>query len=545
MTARSRPGAAWRKAWAPLLALALGSGCVIGYDWTLAPSRYPYFGDSASYIEMAQGLRSDGRALVTPWDVEPGDRDAVPQPLFPPGFSLLIAALTPLTGEVRTAALIPGRVAAALLPLLLLAMFRRSLPDAALLCIGVWVLLSPGVRDWHFVAYSDVPSLALAVVALGALARGIRAAGDEARNPDRRDSATASEPLRPGWLLVAGFAAGLVYGVRNAGLAVLAASLATLVYVAWSARGAWRALIPWSLGAAVPLTALAAYNLNTFGELQPYTMPPSARPWPLNLSDWAGAQLLDLLVPLRAVEALPPFAAVAVVGGLLAAGVLFCWRVRRHAPQHRLLLLLGAYVVTSGALLVLSRSRYEWGSLIEPRNTLQYTWAFALVLVLVARGALPMRARRVAAAFAVVALVVSGADAALEARSLRARGPDQWLALSRDAEVMAAARALPAEALIASNTAVLFRIGVPRPVRQLDVGGDDGDFAGSLELLRRAAGPRAAAFLLVCNEYTSEFTACRGQAAVTGAACSRVRSEPPVVAVCRLARPPALASKES
>jgi hypothetical protein len=91
---------------------------------------------------------------------------------------------------------------------------------------------------------------------------------------------------------------------------------------------------------------------------------------------------------------------------------------------------------------------------------------------------------------------------------------------------------------------VLFRIGVPRPVRQLDVGGDDGDFAGSLALLRRAAGPRMAAFVLVCNEYTSEFTVCRGQAAVTGAECSRIRSEPPVVAVCRLVRPPALASTE-
>ncbi len=543
MTTRSTPGAAWREARAPLLALALGCACVIGYDLTLAPSRYPYSGDSASYIEMAQGLRSDGRALVTPWDVEPGDRDAVPQPLFPPGFSLLIAALTPLTGDVRTAALIPGRVAAALLPLILLAMFRRSLPDAALVGIGAWVLVSPGVRDWHFVAYSDVPSLALAVVALGALARGIGAAGEGAVVVDPGNGATAGARLRPGWLLLAGFAAGLVYGVRNAGLAVLAASLATLVYVAWSARGAWRALIPWSAGAAAPLAALAVYNLNTFGELQPYTMPPSARPWPLNLGDWAGAQLLDLLVPPVAVDALPPFSAVVIVVGLLAAGAVFCWRARRDPSRHRLLTLLGAYVVASGALLVLSRSRYEWGSLIEPRNTLQYTWAFALALVLVARSALPVGALRMAAAFAVAALLVTGAGAALEARELRERGPDQWLALSRDAHVMAAARALPADALIASNTAVLFRIGVPRPVRQLDVGGDDGDFAGSLELLRRAAGPRAAAFLLVCNEYTSEFTACRDQAAMTGAECSRIRSEPPVVAVCRLARPPALASK--
>ena len=85
-----------------LAALLLGALAVLAYDRVLATYRYPYSGDSASYIDMAAALLREGRPLVTPWDVDPGDRDAVPQPLFPPGFSVLIAALTPLFGATPT-----------------------------------------------------------------------------------------------------------------------------------------------------------------------------------------------------------------------------------------------------------------------------------------------------------------------------------------------------------------------------------------------------------------------------------------------------------
>ena len=124
-----------------LAALILGALLVVAYDVALAPYRYPYVADSASYVEMAASLKAEGRPLVTPWDVEAGDRDAVPQPLFPPGFSLLIAALTPLAGDERSAAVWPSRVAAALLPLLIFVLFRGVVPDGALLGVALFALL--------------------------------------------------------------------------------------------------------------------------------------------------------------------------------------------------------------------------------------------------------------------------------------------------------------------------------------------------------------------------------------------------------------------
>ena len=505
-----------------LAALAAGLLLVTLYDRALGPYRYPYSGDSASYVDMAASIAEHGRPLVTPWDVEPGDRDAIPQPLFPPGFSLLVAAVAPLTGDVRTAALWPGRVAAALLPCLILLLFRGAAGDAVLLWTGLLALCSPGVRDWQFMGYSDLTALVVAVLSLGALARGLGLAG------------TAAAPVR-GWLWLAGVAAGVGYGLRNAGLAVLAASAATLAYMAWRDRPVGRAALYWAFGAALPLAALAWYNVATFGELQPYDMAASTRPWWLNVRDYAAVQLEDLGVPFAMTSAAPLLA----VAGLALVGVLLlyaCWRLRDDRRRHGLVMMLGTYAAGGGVMLIASRSRYEWGQLIELRNTLQYSWAIALALGVSAATLLGPRARRAALVVALLSLgsvVVAGAR---EAYGAAGSGPEPWLVLSRDPAVMGAARALPADTLIASNVAVLFRLGVPRRVRELEVGGSDRDFEGSLVQLTSAAGARPAAFLLVCDEWTAGFQACGARpAAASDAAvdCVPVRIVEPLVALCR------------
>jgi len=510
-----------------LAALVVGTLAVLAYDRVLSTYRYPYSGDSASYIDMAGALLREGRPLVTPWDVEPGDVDAVPQPLFPPGFSVLIAALTPLFGDVRVAALFPGRLAAALLPLLIVVLFRGVVADGVLAGVAALAILSQGVRDWHFLAYSDVPALALAVLALGALARGLGLAGPAGRG------AVA-------WTVVAGLAAGAAYAVRNAGLAVLAASGATLAYARLRGLGAPRAPLHWLAGAAAPLAALLAYNVATFGRLQPYDMPHSTRRWPANLGDYALAQLDDLGVPDRVLAAAPPGLAVLAMGGVAALIVAAFWRLRREPGRQGIVVLLGGYCGAGAMLLVASRSRYEWGNFIDSRNVLQYSFAYALVLAVASGALLPLRARRYAALVGALALVSLAAAAVRDVRAVRDYHQETWLALSQDRAVMSAARELPANALIASNAAVLFRLGVPRPVRELEVGGDDRDFRVELgQLTRAAAGRRPTAFLLVCDEWTTGFSACGARAARTtaGPDCTRVRGVPPLVLLC--AAPPA------
>jgi hypothetical protein len=514
-----------------IAALVIGALAVLAYDSVLARYRYPYSGDSASYIDMAASLLRDGRPFVTPWDVEPGDRDSVPQPLFPPGLSVMIAALTPLAGDVQVAALYPSRVAAVLLPLLIVALFRGVASDRAVAGVAALTLLSPGVRDWHFLAYSDVPALALAILALGALARGLGCAARGELGDTR-------------WLVLAGLGAGIAYTVRNAALAVLAASVATLLYARLRGLGPRRAPLYWLAGASVPLAPLLAYNLSTFGTLQPYDMPQSTRRWPANLGDYALAQLDDLGVPGRVLAAAPPLAAVLAIAALAAVFAAAFWRLRREPARQGLLLLLGGYAAAGAVLLIASRSRYEWGNFIDSRNVLQYTFAYALAMVVAAGALLPPRGHRYAALLGALVLVWLATVAVRDVRAARDYYPETWLVLSQDRVVMSAARALPPNALIASNAALLFRLGVPRPVRELEVGGDDDrDFAAELgQLTRAAAGRRPTAFLLVCDEWTVRFSACgaRRLDSRSGPACTRIRGVPPLVLLCEA--PPAEAS---
>jgi intracellular septation protein A len=501
-----------RRPWAPWFALLIGIAWVVGYDATLDRYRYPWFGDAASYIEMAESLRDTGRPTVSPWALEHPDTDAVPQPLFPPGLAVLIAAFTPLAGDARTAALWPSRIAAALLPLLVLLTFRGFLPDAWLLGAGLWVLLSPGVVTWHPAAYSDVVCLAFAVASLGALVRS------EAR--DAR------------WLAWGGFTAACAYAIRNAALAVIAASVAALAWEWLRTRGhAWRPLLAWGAGAAVPGLALAAYNLATFGALQPYVMPPSARPWPVNLTDWVRAQLQDLHVPKVAVDALPPAAAAAIAVAALAVGAWAWWRTRHDERLHRIVTVFGGYAAAGGALLVISRSRYEWADTIEVRHTLQYSWALALLALFAARS-LPVRTRRALGALAAAVLAASLVSALVDLRDVRAKGREAWHLIGHDPAVAAAIRALPPDTFVASNASVLFRIAAGRSVRLREFGGGDAEFGAALNDVRAVAGTRPSAYVLWCHEWTARASACQPVPRRAGPECRRLRGPPQIVALC-------------
>jgi hypothetical protein len=516
-TASAPPG---RRLAAPLLALLLGVVLVAIYDHALSDRRYPYSADSASYIDMAVSLRSAGRPLVTPWGLEFPAHEAVPQPLFPPGFAMLIAAFVPLTGDAVSAALLPSRVAAALLPLLIVVLFRGLASDAALLGLGAWALLGPGLREWHYLAYSDVACLALAVCACGALLRGLAA-----------DAAA----VRARWLLLAGLAAGGCYALRNAALALLATMAATLLYEAWRERATRRAAAACLAGLTVPLAALLAYNLRTFGALQPYAMPPSTRSWTANLGDWAVAQLTDLDVTTRLAVGLTPPVALMLAALLVAGGALLFWQTHGRPDTHRAVALLGGYAVAGAVLLVVSRSRYEWGDTIGSRHALQYSWALGLVAVLSWRTLAPARWCALGRGAAGCLLLAGAAAAVADVVAARRAGAESWLDLAHDSALLAGLRALPADALIASNAAALFRIGTDRRVRQIDTGGDDAAFAGSLLLLRHAAGRRRGIFVLVCDGATGDFSACATPPRAAGPPCRRVRSAPPAVWVCEAA----------
>jgi len=501
-----------------LLLLAFATLFVIGVDGMWAAKRYPYAADSASYIEMADSLYHEGRPRVTPWDAAEGVEDEIPQRLFPPGYPLLIAAFIPLVGDARTAALVPSRVAAVLLPLMILTLFGGALSTNALAWVAVYTLLTPGVRGWQFLAYSDVPALAVSVLALGALARGLGLIGE------------ARKPLA--WCVLAGFAAGCAYTIRNAGIAVLAITVVMLLESLWRRR-AWREALAVGIGVVWPLIALWSYNLMTFGEWQPYAMPPSRRAWALNVVDWARASLTDAGMPWQIAEPLPRAVAPIVFGAVLCVLAAGFWRLRGYPKRRALLLLLAGYASGGALLLILSRSRYEWGNVIDERNTLQYTWALVLALMMAVSTLCTPNVLVVLRRLALTWLAMMACMSVYDAWSVGTAPVEWWQKLARDPRVSDAARLAP-HTYLASNQAVLFRIGAGAHVRNVEIGGDDRDLWRALASLRREAAGRPARLLLICDEYTRGFSGCGGTPVLGLRApeCPFVREPSPRVLAC-------------
>jgi hypothetical protein len=503
------------------LALCLGAMVVGGYDLALSRSRYAYSADSASYVEMAQTLVTAGSMRVTPWDIDPIAIDAIPQPLFPPGFALLIAAFMPFTSSSASAALVPSRLSAALIPCLFLLLWRPAARASVLLGVGLWVLLSPGVRQWHYLAYSDITMLALAIAALGLLYRGLLL------RPQ-----SASQSVGGSRWLWAGLLAGLCYAVRNAGLAVIAASLLTLAYACARRWLGWRAVTWWLTGLAGPVGGVWLYNLQTFAVLQPYLMPASTRTWQLNVTDYALSQLADLGVPFVQ----HPLVALGIVVLLFALGGYSWWRCRAARgsdyAEHVLLTVTGSYGLCGAALLIISRSRYEWGTLIDARNVLQYSFVVLLFLLSAARVLLPAWARTVALVGAVALFVSNAALATRDAVSAYQAPAEPWLVLSEDHALIATVGAMAPEQLLASNAAPLLRLIAHKPVRQLDLVGENGDLAAALRELSVVGHARRPVFFLVCDGMAQDFPMCQTQQAPKGAHCQSVRLDAPFVARC-------------
>jgi len=502
------------------LSLCLGVLVVGGYDLALSHSRYAYSADSASYVEMAQTLVTTGSMRVTPWDVEPVAIDAIPQPLFPPGFALLIAAIARVTSGIASAALVPSRLSAALIPCLFVLLWRPAARAGVLLGLGLWVLLTPGVRQWHYLAYSDVTMLALAIAALGLLYRGLL----------QRPQRTRQDVGSP-WLW-AGLLAGLCYAVRNAGLAVIAASLLTLAYAFCRQWVGWRAVTWWLTGLVGPVGGVLIYNLQTFAVLQPYLMPASTRAWQLNLVDYAREQLVDLGSPLVHSAAL----ALGVMVLLFGLGGYSWWRCRAARgsdyAEHVLLTVTGSYGLCGAVLLVLSRSRYEWGTLIDARNVLQYSFVIALFLLSAVRTLLPAWARTVALGGALTLLLFSATLATRDAVAAYHAPAEPWMVLSEDRALIATIAAMPPEQLLASNAAPLLRLIAHKPVRQLDLVGEDGDLVAALRELSVVSHERRAVFFLVCDGMAQDFPMCQTQQGPPEAHCQSVRLDAPFVARC-------------
>ena len=348
-------------------------------------------------------------------------------------------------------------------------------------------MIAPGAIGLAWQPMSDVPFLLLTILAFGAL---FRAAGRKGNS---------------GLLLLSGVLCGIAYAVRNVGIAIFPAvivsfAVLTLLRTLRPAT-AIRQLLWWAAGAALIVVPLAAYNLALFGHLQPYHMAASTLGLAINIRYFLAAMLTDITANREIIYAnfwnnkvlVAVVAAPLVLAVIRRKALLALWRGLSFTAKNAVISL-GAYLVFGAAVVVIARSRYEWGELISDRHFLQYDWIiWAMAALLVENGgriskgtiALASAVATVLVGFRVSLASQEVALARLESAAVftatgpiglsQIKTPDpagsyqriMRLTIARDHELIRAIAKLPADVSLISNYEDVLRENDNRPTYRI------------------------------------------------------------------------------
>ncbi len=424
--------------------------------------RYPAAdADAVKYLQAAESLLA-GTGLTTPRDAVSAPWGEVREPYrnWPPGYSLLIAAVSKATGAaVMPSGLWISRCALALLPMAMLFCLGPLRLEGWAAAIALLAAFSSGFLWSGMVPRSDAPFCLMVCLVLLSLRRFL-----------------ATE--RAGWLFAAALLAGLSYTVRTVGVAlVLAVPLAlTIARIrsghTRSVAAVLRAPALWTVSAAVPVAALLAYNLKTFGQLQPYSLPPSTVGLVANIRWLMAAVISDA----SSTSAAGPWIAwtwPALMAASLLAGytlAMFCRRrildpsVSNGDAAFALTLVL--YALGSAAILVLGRTKYQWGELINDRYVAQFTWIVMAVVLCWARDTWSSPSQRRALTVAVAIVCVAAAVPRVLIMSRTGDSPSLAVAASQPLQRSLRQWAASGDTIV-SNDALLLSLLGGVSVRQL------------------------------------------------------------------------------
>lgn len=185
------------------------------------------------------------------------------------------------------------------------------------------------------------------------------------------------------WVLAAGVFGGLAWCVRNVALALLGTSCLFLaVHLLWRPyRLVAKAIVLWLLGWGIASSWLIYYNLNIFGRINPYSMPPSE----LSLLDNIRETSIVLFGDMSSSYKLGTI----VTNKYIAIGLfclmlltLFLWirnctleKVVILAEKHRIEFLIALYITFILATTIVARTTYKWGESINSRHYVLIYWA--------------------------------------------------------------------------------------------------------------------------------------------------------------------------
>jgi len=334
---------------------------------------FPYTPDSACYIEQARSLMARGVFESGLYGIEKPSVTFVPDPLFPPGYPVLIALfslLLPVPPEV--VALFLSLTALALIPVCTVSSFRRAVNSEVALIIGLLLVTTPAIIRWGNVASTDILSLLLIIFCMGLV-------------------------LKAGDRLIAWFVAGLLVGfaylLRNANLAFV---LSLLGFLAWSiifdAENRRKKIViacVWLLSFSAVVVPWMIRNLRVFGKIQPYSMPPSSVGFIENSHAFIEAQL-NILLLLADLDTFLARNALGIIGlitvlGLLVWQVLTTWKLWQKIEKQAFIIA-GLYCVLGAAIVIIARTKYQWGELISERHALPYLFSLLIVLALILKN---------------------------------------------------------------------------------------------------------------------------------------------------------------
>lgn len=328
--------------------------------------------DSAAYIDCARSIANGTGFSHRP--LEGLDRPGTQYPIFlwPPGYPILIAGFSKFGFSPYQAAVGVAGVSTAAAALLIayLAIRMFSLPVGLALTLSI--ISMPAFVLKGCMSYSEAPYMVMMLLSLLCMIR-----------------ATAGLRISPGWACLAGILAGLAWCIRHVGVSLFAASLCYLAchLLSQHRRANLRAVVTWCVGCLVGTGWLIGWNIATFGSLSGYTMDPSNRPLLLNLRDAQSALAMQLL----GVRAIARILATPVGLAVLGAGVVLLiaiWLkgksladVRSSVWERRHLFLFGLLAFFHILTLVVARTVYRWGVLVDEAHLTPICWVVPFLLV--------------------------------------------------------------------------------------------------------------------------------------------------------------------
>jgi hypothetical protein len=414
---------------------------------------FPFSPDSAHYIEQAKNLVMSGSTMEAPYGLMPGNTDQIEDGTFPIGFALVLALVSVFGVDAKDAAVAIGHLSALLLPWILYFCFRKGLGSTLALVVAGLSLMSPGILINSRMGLTDVFALSLAVGAIGLTLNSRSMLG----------------------FIFGGLLAGMAYAVRNAHLALLTTIALYYCYLLFTSNKnerwvIYRIAAGQLFGVAIIVLPLLIRNLFLFGSFNPYQMPPSTIGFIENLRTYIEALIKDV----TACSICALYTAWSIPGLLMLAAILSCacwlafraWRNLGDSVKN-VLIISGIYISIGSCLVVMARTRYQWGEVINIRHTLQYTpFLLAVLLTLVSKSVIAIVPIRVTL---VVVLILFHVSYAFSPSAFQEKDPN-YANLLRSVYITGKNHLCmqDSEVYLVSNWAYVFRIECDARVRQIE-----------------------------------------------------------------------------